>query len=89
MYGGDSNGPGALNGRDPTGPTTGIEIETAGRRRPPGRPLSFPEQMRVRLSVNAGRLWYAMIGHMRANCCFISSVVVLRPVPTGGRPARA
>jgi hypothetical protein len=71
MYGGDSNRPGALNGMDTAEPTTGIEIDPEGRRPPPGRPLSVPEQMRVRLSVNAGRLWYAIIGDMRANCCFM------------------
>ena len=66
MYAGPGVGPGALSGMDMAELSTGIEIDTGGRLPPPGRPLSFPERMRVRFSVNVGRLWYGIIGGMRA-----------------------
>jgi hypothetical protein len=61
----------ALSGMHMAEPPRGIEIDTDGRLPPSGRPLSFSERMRVRFSVSAGRLWYGMVGDMRANCCFM------------------
>jgi hypothetical protein len=52
-------------------PPTGIEIDTAGGSPLRSRPLSFRERMTVRFSVSAGRLWYGIVGDMRANCCFM------------------
>jgi hypothetical protein len=52
-------------------PPAGIEIDTEGRLPTRNRPLSFRERMQIRVSVNAGRLWYGIIGDMLANCCFM------------------
>lgn len=61
----------AVSGMPTVEPPTGIEIDTGGRLPTRGRPLPFWEQMSVRFSVNAGRLWYGIVGDMRANCCFM------------------